>query len=85
MPTRQRQKGFTKVEELRAWQRIFRDFLIVIVGAFMLVHETIWSSDPNIYIIGAGLTALGIPPALRLDERLRDRDERQVDYDGKSK
>lgn len=34
----------------------------------MLVHETLASRPANIYIIGAGLAALGLPPAFRLDE-----------------
>lgn len=57
-------------ERWRARQRIFRDFVIVIVGAFMLIHETVWSKSPNVYLIGAGLAALGVPPLLRLDERI---------------
>lgn len=52
----------------KAWTRILRDVAIVIVGAFMLVHETL-NETPNAYIIGAGLVALGLPPALRLDAR----------------
>lgn len=55
----------------RAWQRIFRDFVIVTVGAVMLLHEEFFSRDPNLYLIGAGLAALGIPPVLRLDEGRR--------------
>ncbi len=62
-------------ERWRVWQRIFRDFVIVTVGAFMLVHETLWNKDPNVYLIGAGLAALGVPPLLRLDEgRGREKD-----------
>lgn len=56
-------------EEARAWARIFRDFTIVVVGAFMLVYETVVAAEPNAYLIGAGLAALGLPPAFRLDEK----------------
>ena len=56
-------------ESLRAWGRVFRDFVIVGVGAFMLIHETVASRSPNYLIISAGLVALGLPPVLRLDER----------------
>jgi hypothetical protein len=55
-------------ETVRAWQRILRDVVIVAVGAFMLIHETVTKDVPNPYIIAAGLTMLGLPPALRFDE-----------------
>lgn len=54
-------------EQVRAWQGIFRDIVITVLAAFMLVFETVVAIVPNVYIIGAGLTLLGIPPALRLD------------------
>lgn len=54
-------------EQVRAWQGIFRDVVITLVAAFMLIFETVVAASPNVYIIGAGLTMLGIPPALRLD------------------
>lgn len=57
-------------EAFRAWQRIFRDFVIVIVGAFMLVYATVFQASPSPYVIGGGLAALGLVPALRLDELL---------------
>jgi hypothetical protein len=60
--------GKVDPEEARAWARIFRDFTIVVVGAFMLVYETVVAAEPNAYLIGAGLAALGLPPAFRLDE-----------------
>jgi hypothetical protein len=70
---------------LRAWQTIFRDFVIVLLAAFMLIYETVWVT-PNAYIVGAGLTLLGIPPALRLDRRRRDKkhggDDDDDPYDG---
>lgn len=52
-----------------AWLRIFRDSLIVSVGTFMLIYETVFAAPPNAYVIGGGLAALGLPPALRLDLR----------------
>jgi hypothetical protein len=58
-------------EEFRQWQAVFRDVLIVLIGAFMLLFETVRAPEPNPYVIGAGLIALGVPPALRTDERLR--------------
>lgn len=60
------------LEAIRAWQRILRDLVIVVVGAFMLVYETVGAKEPNPYVIGAGLVALGVPPALRYDERRRN-------------
>ncbi len=56
-----------------AWMRIVRDTAIVTVGTFMLVFETVFVTNPNAYIIGAGLVALGLPPALRLDMRTSGR------------
>lgn len=65
------------LETLRAWQRIFRDFVIVLIGAFILVYETVAAKAPNPYLIGAGLTTLGVPPLLRLNiakEKQREED-----------
>ncbi len=59
---------------IRAWQRIFRDLVIVGVGGFMLIYETVAAPVPNAYLIGAGLVMLGVPPALRFDERRRNGD-----------
>lgn len=56
---------------VRAWVAILRDVAIVAVAAFMLVFETVYAPEPNPYVIGAGLTLLGIPPALRLDSAFR--------------
>lgn len=57
---------------LRAWQRIFRDFTCVVVGAFMLVWQTVFAATPNALIVGAGLVALGLPPAFRFAENGKD-------------
>lgn len=59
---------------VRAWQRIFRDFVITMVATFILVHETISEQAPNWYLIAAALTLYGIPPALRLDRKRGDDD-----------
>lgn len=54
-------------DTLKAWQPVIRDFVIVLVATFILIHETIVNSDPNAYLIGAGLTLLGAPAAIRAD------------------
>ncbi len=50
------------------WMRIFVSLLAAGVGAFMLVWQTVFVMTPNAMIIGAGLLALGVPPALRIDK-----------------
>jgi len=60
-------------DEFRAWVRVLRDFAIVGIGAFILVHEEVAVRTPNPYLIAAGLIALGLPPALRVDEWLGGR------------
>ena len=62
-------------EGARQWQAIFRDFVITALATFMLVYETVFVREPNAYIIGAALTLVGIPPALRLDSWRRKADE----------
>ena len=71
-------------DEVRAWQSIFRDVVITLVAAFMLLYETIVVDDPNVYIIGAGLTLLGVPAAIRLDSiRRRGSNDNEDDpYEG---
>lgn len=59
-------------ETARAWVRILRDVFCVAVGAFMLVWETTNVANPNPYVIGGGLTALGLPAVIRLDLRGRN-------------
>lgn len=59
----------------RAWTRILRDFLCVVGGLFVLLHETLTVDAPDPLLIGAGLVLLGLPPAFRVDEWLR-RDEK---------
>lgn len=62
-----------KPEQVEAWRRVFRDFLIVGIGAFMLIYGTIKVKDPTILalVLGGGLTAVGLPPMLRVDEWLK--------------
>lgn len=64
-------------ERFSAWQTIFRDVVITILAAFILVFETVSAAEPNAYLIGAGITLLGVPAALRLDSfrRKADRDD----------
>lgn len=62
-------------DEYKAWMGIVRDAFIVLVGTFMLVYETAFVQSPNPYVIGGGLTALGLPSAIRLDLRKRDASE----------
>lgn len=73
--------GSVDPDALKAWQSIFRDIVITLVAAFMLIYETVFIQQPNPYVIGAGLTLLGVPPALRLD-RLRRRGGDGDPYDG---
>lgn len=57
-------------EEVREWVKIGRDVVIVAVGAFILIHETIAShGSPNLSLLGTGLALFGVPPALRYDYR----------------
>lgn len=66
----------TDFDAIRSWQRILRDTILVLVGGFMLVYETAFAGNPNPYVIGGGLTALGLPSAIRLDVRRRDDNDR---------
>ncbi len=59
----------------RAWKMV-RDSVLVAVGVWMIVHETI-SASPNPIIIGAAFGLFGLPLPLRLDERRkREGDDR---------
>lgn len=68
-------------DTFKAWQPVFRDFVIVLVASFILLHETLVSPDPNGYLIGAGLTLLGAPAALRADALKRKSNENGNDKD----
>lgn len=52
----------------------FRDLMIVLVGTFMLIYDTVFASTPSPLIIGGGLTCFGLPIAFRLDVPLRRKD-----------
>jgi len=62
-------------EIARAWVRIIRDLSLVLVGTFILLHETLVDRAADPLRIGAGLVLLGLPPALRADEWLRGKDD----------
>lgn len=51
----------------KAW-KMLRDTLLVGLGMFMLLHETL-SSSPSPIIIGAAFGLFGLPVPLRIDER----------------
>lgn len=57
-----------KPEAFRSWQRVVRDLVLSLVGTFMLIFETVAVRSPNAYVLAAGLTALGLPSAIRFDE-----------------
>lgn len=60
-------------EAVRFAQGILRDLVLVCLAVFMLVHETVEDSSPDPLIVGAALTLLGVPAAVRLDDRRRVR------------
>lgn len=51
-------------------QRTIRDFAVVVLGVFILVWQTVFTTAPNPLLIGAGLVLLGLPPALRVEQIL---------------
>lgn len=59
-------------EIIRAWQRIFRDTVIVMVGTFMLLYETVAVTNANVEILAAALACYGLPPLLRFEFRRDD-------------
>ena len=59
---------------LRRW-KLIRDIVIVAAAVFMLVHETL-AGIPDEKVLAAALLMLGIPAALRLDERIRRNGDR---------
>lgn len=56
-------------DTVRAWQRIARDTVIVIVGVFMLIYETAVAPAPSPEIVGAALACFALPPTLRFTNR----------------
>lgn len=56
---------------VQTWTRAFRDVFILGLGGFLLIYETLATGgNPNALLVGAGLTLVGVPPLLRLDEFL---------------
>jgi len=49
--------------------KIARDVILVVLGCFMLIHETIIAAAPRDLIVGAAFGLLGIPALARLEER----------------
>lgn len=60
---------------VRQWQSIFRDTVIVFVGAFILLYETAFARVVDWQLIAAALTCFGLPPALRVDLRRKGEKE----------
>lgn len=60
-------------EKLDAWVSIFRDVIIVFLGAFLMVFAVVAIHEPVALgtVLGAGLTALGVPPWLRVREAVK--------------
>ena len=55
------------------WQRGLRELTATLCGAFLLVYGGIEIRDPTLLalVLGAGLTALGLPGTWWLDARKR--------------
>jgi hypothetical protein len=56
--------------KVRAWARIARDVVITVLGAFILIWQTVFAVSTNPLLVGAGLLLLGLPPAFRVDQVL---------------
>jgi len=54
----------------RVW-KLMRDTALIILGAFMLIHETLSASAPDPIIVGAALGLFGLPLPLRIDAKRR--------------
>ena len=52
--------------------KILRDAILVALGCFLLIHETVIVSEPRELIVAAASGLLGIPPLARLEERRRE-------------
>lgn len=48
------------------WMGLFRDFMLILVGVFLMVFDAVWIHPPSTLVMGAGLTALGFPVFLRI-------------------
>ena len=73
-------------QAVRAWQRIIRDFVLLFLGMYIVLHETMQTGEPRIALLGIALVMLGLPPVLRAysslngerpDERRQSRDREE--------
>lgn len=48
---------------------LVRDIWIVAIASFILIYETVEIPTPSELLVGAALVLLGLPAAIRLDER----------------
>lgn len=70
-------RGSLDPDAVASWQRIGRDTVITLLGAFMLIWQTAFALTPSPLIVGAGLTLLVGPSALRLDQITQRRGGRE--------
>ena len=58
-----------QAETVNEWVPIIRDLVIVILAAFLMIYGVIRVNDPTVLgiVLGAGLTLLGAPAAIRVD------------------
>lgn len=69
----------------RAWVRNFRDIVITIIAAFILIYEAVFRATPNTLLVGAGMTLLGLPVAFRLDQLFRYEEDGSGDRPGRGR
>lgn len=55
----------------RQWVSVFRDTAIIFVAGFMAIYETVFVSEPSVYILALAGTLFGVPAALNLDSLVR--------------
>lgn len=60
---------------MNRFAHIKRDLIMFTLGAFGFVHELVVSNVERPYLIGACLALMGLPVALRYDERKREKGE----------
>lgn len=62
-------------ETFKVWQRVIRDALTWILGMFIVTFQLLSHPlNPNIIWVTTGVTLMGIPPALRINERRQAND-----------
>jgi len=49
--------------------KILRDVILVALGCFMLIHETLIAPEPRQLIVGVAFGLLGVPVLARLERR----------------